>query len=113
MSGKAVMALFDERHRINLSGGWYLEKQDDNQWQIGGPCGDITCLLGMHITGNVPVGVGGSMDSEVKKFAEAMNDGMDRAAAALWRAENPDKSVFACNADEKERYRQRIRVNGQ
>lgn len=72
---RALMALFDENHRLELRNGYYLQKQDDNQWQIGGPCGDIICLLSMHISGNVPVGRGGSMDSEIKAFADAMSAG--------------------------------------
>lgn len=35
-------------------------------------------------------------------------DNLEREAAALWRAENPDKSVFACDFSEKESYRRRV-----
>jgi hypothetical protein len=33
---------------------------------------------------------------------------LERAAAQLWRKENPDKSVFACDHEERERYRSRV-----
>lgn len=33
---------------------------------------------------------------------------LEWAAANLWRQENPDKSVFACDVYEKSRYRARV-----
>lgn len=33
---------------------------------------------------------------------------MERAAALLWRKENPDKNVFAITSEEQARYRVRI-----
>lgn len=33
---------------------------------------------------------------------------IERLAADLWRRENPDMSVFACDAKMKDEYRQRI-----
>ena len=36
-------------------------------------------------------------------------DYLEREAAALWRRENPDMSVFDCDHAMKERYRDRIR----
>ena len=36
------------------------------------------------------------------------DDALERAAADLWRVENPGKSVFACDQEEKGRYRQRV-----
>jgi len=72
MTEKALMALFDEGHRLELPSGYYLQKRDENTWHIGGPLGGISCLLGFQITSSVPVGRDGSMDHEVKRFAEAM-----------------------------------------
>lgn len=72
MTERAIMALFDEGHRLDLPGGYYLQKRDDDTWHIGGPLADISCLLGFQITSSVPVGRGGSMDHDVKQFAEAM-----------------------------------------
>lgn len=109
MTDRAQMALFDAGYKLELPNGYYLKKTDDDRWQIGGPIGDISADLGNHITSNVGLGRGGSIDHDIRQFADAMNDTVERAAAALWRAENPDKSVFACEAEEKERYRQRIR----
>jgi hypothetical protein len=37
------------------------------------------------------------------------SDDDERTAAALWRSENPNMSVFDCDAAMKERYRARIR----
>lgn len=76
MVDRAMMALFDKRHRLSLPGGWWLEKSDDDVWNIGGPLGDEPDVyLAMIITGSVPVGPGGSMDADVKTFADAMNGG--------------------------------------
>lgn len=68
MTDRAMMALYDEKHRIDLPGGYWLQKDDDNQWQIG--CGDM--FLAFSVISNVPVGKGGSLDADVKRFAEAM-----------------------------------------
>lgn len=41
------------------------------------------------------------------KTGELPND-LERAAAALWRKENPRMSVFACDRKMKDRYRRRV-----
>jgi hypothetical protein len=63
-----MMALFDVGHRLQLSGGYWLQKTDDNRWQVG--AGDV--FLGFSLDTNVPVGPGGSFDREANEFAEAM-----------------------------------------
>lgn len=74
MVDRAMMALFDERHRLKLPSGYSLEKTNENSWEVLGPVGDgADIYLAFHIAGNVPVGRGGSMDHEIKRFAEAMN----------------------------------------
>jgi hypothetical protein len=35
-------------------------------------------------------------------------DALEREAAALWREENPDMSVFNCDAQMKEHYLRRV-----
>lgn len=40
----------------------------------------------------------------------APDDAVEREAAALWRSENPDKSVFGCDHAEQETYRARVRL---
>lgn len=51
------------------------------------------------------------MIEAMRKIAtDALDDELERAAADLWRQENPGKSVFACDVAEKDRYRQRIRA---
>lgn len=37
------------------------------------------------------------------------DDPVERLAASLWREDNPTMSVFACDAETQERYRQRAR----
>lgn len=73
MSERALMALFDTGHRLELPGGFYLQKRDDNAWEVGGLIGDTRALMGMQIGSTIPVGRGGSMDCEIKRFADAMN----------------------------------------
>lgn len=68
---RALMALFDRRHRLDLPGGYWLEKDDDNVWQVGQ--GEMQ--LGYQLGTNVLVGPGGSFDSEAERFADAMNGG--------------------------------------
>ncbi len=62
------MAVFDRRHRLALPGGYWLQKDDDNRWQVG----QGRMFLALHISCNVPVGDGGSIDAAIKEFAEAM-----------------------------------------
>jgi len=45
--------------------------------------------------------------SDEPNFREELSQELERAAAVLWRAENPDKSVFDCGVEEKTRYRRR------
>jgi len=75
---QATMALFSERHKLELPGGYYLQKRSDDYWEIGGPIGDVKALLGMHITSNIGLGRGGSLDSEIKQFAAALSQPVDR-----------------------------------
>lgn len=42
-----------------------------------------------------------------KGLADLVASELERAAAALWRKENPDKSVFDCAEAEKQSYRKR------
>ena len=69
---RAMMALYDAGHKIDLPNGYYLKKRDENTWQVGGPLGIQSYLLGFQITSNVPVGPQGSMDSQIRQFAVAM-----------------------------------------
>src|SRR5262245_9568285 len=69
MTKRATMATHDAKDRLALPGGYWLEKQDDNGWWIGR--GDLN--LALKIGPNVPVGKGGSIDSEIEQFAAAMN----------------------------------------
>jgi hypothetical protein len=68
MTKRPMMALFDRKHRLELPGGYWLQKDDDNQWQIG--CEEMA--LGVSFVSNVPVGEGGSTDGKAQRFAEAM-----------------------------------------
>ena len=71
---------FQVRHRLPLPNGHWLEKSDENRWQIGGPIGGTPdCYLGMNISGNVKVGRAGTMDHSIKEFADAMNGDVARA----------------------------------
>ena len=54
--------------RLDLPNGYWLEKQDGNCWWLG--CGRLN--LALKIVPNVPCGPGGSIDSEVEKFAAAL-----------------------------------------
>lgn len=70
-----AMALFDTGHRLNLPNGYWLEKRGDDLWHIGGPMGGTpNVYLAMTITGSVPVGPGGSMDTSIKEFAEGISN---------------------------------------
>ncbi|TIW56706.1 MAG: hypothetical protein E5V54_11345 [Mesorhizobium sp.] len=84
MSDRALMALFDQRQRLELRGGYWIEKEDDNQWQIG----QGRMALGYSLTTNVPVGKGGSFDAEAKRFAEVM-----QGRAPADQAEAPDMPI--------------------
>ncbi len=48
------------------------------------------------------------MQQDEQPLLFELSDELERAAAALWRKENPDKSVFACTAEEKMTYRRRV-----
>jgi len=67
---RALMAIFDRGHRLALPNGYWVQKNDDNRWQIGYE----RMFLAFHLSGNVPVGPGGSMDHEVQRFVEAMQN---------------------------------------
>lgn len=41
---------------------------------------------------------------------EALEEEIERQAAALWRADHPDASVFSCDHKTKEKYRKKIRA---
>jgi hypothetical protein len=69
MAERTLMALFDPKHRLELPGGYWLEKQDDDGWWIGQ--GGMN--LALKITANVPVGKGGSIDHSINAFVAAMN----------------------------------------
>jgi len=77
MAERALMALFDAKHRLDLPNGYWLEKSDDNQWQVGKDGGYLACSL----ISNVPVGAGGSFDGEAKRFADAMLAGREKGGA--------------------------------
>lgn len=58
--------------RLELIAGYYLQKRDDDAWHIGGPLGDVRSHLGLLITSTTGIGPGGSIDAEVKSFAQAV-----------------------------------------
>jgi hypothetical protein len=68
MSDRALMAMFDRGERLNLPGGYWLQKDDNNRWQVGRG----KMFMGFNLSSNIPVGPGGSMDHEIREFAEAM-----------------------------------------
>lgn len=69
-------ALFGVGHRLPLPNGYWLQKDDENKWQIGGPFGGTAdVFLALNVSGNVPVGPGGSLDEEIKEFAEGLMKG--------------------------------------
>lgn len=41
---------------------------------------------------------------------EALEEEIEREAAALWRTDHPDASVFSCDHKTKEKYRKKIRA---
>lgn len=47
-------------------------------------------------------------DQERGQLVGELPDRMERRAAALWRSEHPDMSVFACDAAMKSEYRRRV-----
>lgn len=66
-------ALFHPGHRLPLPGGFWLQKDDENHWQIGGPmAGTADVFWAMQVQGNVPVGRGGSMDHSMLDFSNAL-----------------------------------------
>jgi hypothetical protein len=69
MTERTLMAMYGPNDRLALPGGYWLEKQDDKGWWLG--CGQLN--LALKIVLNVRIGEGGSIDSEIKQFAEAMN----------------------------------------
>jgi hypothetical protein len=73
MTDRTLMALFDPGHRLSLPGGYWMQKDDDTRWQIGQQIGEGEMFLGFSLEANVHFGVGGSFDSEAKRFADAMN----------------------------------------
>ncbi len=66
---RAEMARFNRRHRLQLPGGFWMQKDDENQWQIG----RYERFLAFHLSSNVPCGPGGSFDAEAEDFAKAMS----------------------------------------
>jgi hypothetical protein len=50
----------------------------------------------------------GQSCNELQKRMEP-DEILERAAAALWRAENPGMSVFACDVSMKVKYRERVK----
>jgi hypothetical protein len=70
---RAMMASFDRGHKIDLPNGYYLKKTDDDCWQIGGPLGGASADLSLHISSNVGIGRGGSIDGDIESFAGAIN----------------------------------------
>lgn len=66
---RALMALFDCGHRLDVPGGYALQKSDDNRWQIL----KDGIFLGLSVESNVPVGRGGSIDAGIKRIADDLN----------------------------------------
>lgn len=78
---RARMALYDAGHTLPLPGGFWLRKDDDNQWQIGGPFGGNAYVYwAMNVSGNVGVGPGGSCDMQVRDLAAGLWSGVAGAA---------------------------------
>jgi hypothetical protein len=69
-SKRALMATHDPGDRVQLPGGYWLEKQDDNGWWLGHVEAGNTAT---KLVPSVPVGLGGSIDATIDEFAAAMN----------------------------------------
>lgn len=71
---RAIMSMFDVGHRLPLPNGFWLQKDDENIWQIGGPmAGTPDVFWAMIVRGTVPVSeAGGSMDWAMSKFSDAL-----------------------------------------
>lgn len=63
-----MMTLYDRGQRIDLLGGYWLEKVDDNQWRLMSGRMD----LALSIRPNLPVSPGGSIDRDICTLAEAL-----------------------------------------
>jgi hypothetical protein len=70
---RALMAVYDKGHRISLRNGYWLEKQDDNGWWLGRGWMNLALKIAI-IQPSVPVGRGGSIDQDIRDFANAIND---------------------------------------
>lgn len=68
------MALFDVGHKLPLPNRFWLRKDDENQWQVGGPMAGMPDVYwAMILRGTVPVSEGGgSMDWQMKQFSDAL-----------------------------------------
>lgn len=66
---RAMMALFDNGHRLDLPAGYSVRKDSDDRWQIL----KDGVYLGLSFDTNVPVGRGGSVDAEIKQIADDLN----------------------------------------
>jgi hypothetical protein len=77
MTERAMMALFDVGHRLSLPGDYWIQKSDDNRWQVGK--GEM--FLGFSLDTNVPCGPGGSFDAEAQRFSEELLEAVMLAAS--------------------------------
>jgi hypothetical protein len=50
----------------------------------------------------------GDTPEDHEPYNRELVDDLERRAADLWRKENPDASVFSCDAATKTRYRARV-----
>lgn len=52
----------------------------------------------------------GDIQDRIVKEKTIRNDRIERIAADMWRAENPETSVFACDIQTKKKYRKRAQA---
>ncbi len=97
MTERAMMALYDAKHRLPLPNGFWLQKDDDNQWQVG--CHIM--FLGYNISTNVPCGADGSFDGCLRDFANGMWPRLtddERKIVEHWRP-SPDNPICRCTGN--------------